>query len=165
MYQQMAFFEKAVRLLTKYCDRIAQMGVMAMMLLAVSNIILRLVWKAIMGTYDYIEFIGATLVAFAIAYCALQKGHIQVELIVSRFPRRVQGVIGGITGILGLGIFSVITWQSLIFAGDMRRSGDVSMTMLLPFYPYIYGLAFGTGLLCLVVLMDLIKDLTKVVKG
>jgi TRAP-type C4-dicarboxylate transport system permease small subunit len=161
----MAFFEKAVRLLTTYCDRIAQMGVMAMMTLAVVNIILRLVWKAIMGTYDYIEFIGAILVSFAIAYCALQKGHIQVELIVSRFPRRVQGVIGTITGLLSLGIFSLITWQSLIFAGDMRRSGDVSMTMLLPFYPYIYGLAFGTGLLCLVVLTELIKDLTKAVKG
>jgi TRAP-type C4-dicarboxylate transport system permease small subunit len=161
----MAFFEKAVYLVTKYCDRIAQAGVVSMMSLAVINIILRLVWKAITGTYDYIVFMGAILVSFAVAYCALQKGHIQVELLVSRFPRRVQGIIGVITGILSLGIFSLVTWQSLILAGDMHRSGDVSMTMLLPFYPYIYGLAFGIGLLCLVILMDLIKEFTKAVKG
>jgi TRAP-type C4-dicarboxylate transport system permease small subunit len=161
----MAFFEKAVSFIAKNCDRIAQLGVVSMMSLAVINIILRLVWKAITGTYDYIEFIGAILVSFAVAYCALQKGHIQVELLVSRFPKRAQGIIGTVTSLLSLGIFSLVTWQSLIFAGDMRRSGETSMTTLLPFYPYIYGLAFGIGLLCLVILADLIKEFTKAVKG
>lgn len=161
----MAFFEKAVRIVAKNCDRIAQAGIMAMMSLAVINILLRLFWKAIMGTYDYIEFIGAILVSFAVAYCALQRGNIQVDLVVERFPRRVQGIIGSITGILSLGFFLFVTWQSFILAGDMHQSGETSMTMLLPFYPYVYGLAFGVGLLCLVILIDLIKDLNKAVKG
>jgi len=161
----MAHFEQVVRFLTRYCDRVAQVGVMAMMLLAVINIVLRIVWKPILGTYDFIEFIGATLVAFAIAYCALEKGHIEVELVVARLPGRAQGVIGSVTGILSLGIFSLITWQSLVLAGDMWRKGETSMTALLPFYPYIYGIAFGTALLCLVILIWLSKSLAKAMKG
>ena len=136
-----------------------------MVLLAVTNILMRTFWKAIMGTYDYIEFIGAILVSFAVAWCALQRGNIQVDLVVERFPRRVQGIIGIITGILSLGFFILVTWQTIIFAGDMHQMGETSMTMLLPFYPYVYGLAFGIGLLCLVILIDLVKDVNKAVKG
>ena len=161
----MAFLDQFVRLLSKHCDRIAQFGVVAMMLLAVGNILLRMVWKPIFGTYDIIEFIGAILVAFAIAYCAVQRGHIQVELVVARFPQQVQGIIGSITGFLSLGIFALITWQCLVLASDMRRVGEVSMSALLPFYPYIYGVGFGIALLCLVILVDLMQSLVKAAKG
>jgi TRAP-type C4-dicarboxylate transport system permease small subunit len=139
--------------------------VVAMMLLAISNMVLRVAWKPIVGTYDLVGFIGAIIVAFAIAYCALQKGHIEVEILVSRFPKRVQKFIGSITGILSLGIFALITWQCLAFGNDMRRVGELSMTAHLPFYPYIYGIAFGCALLCLVILFDLIGSLAEGVKG
>ena len=161
----MTQFERVVRFLTGYCDRVAQVGVMAMMLLTVINIIFRLVWRSVAGTYDYIEFIGATVVAFSIAYCALNKGHIEVEILMARLPGRVQGVIGSITGILSLGIFSLITWQSLLLAGDMLRHGETSMTALLPFYPFIYGIAFGTALLCMIILVGLVKSMARAVKG
>lgn len=162
----MVYFDRVVHSLSKFCDRIAQGAVMAMMLLVVANIIWRVVPKIgrpIFGTYDVVGFIGATLVAFAIAYCAVQRGHISVELVVARFPQRVQGIIGSITGFLSLGIFAVITWQCVVLANDMRRVGEVSMSALLPFYPYIYGVAFGCALLCLVISVDLGKSLAKAV--
>jgi hypothetical protein len=39
------------------------------------------------------------------------------------------------------------------------------MTSLFPFHPYIYAVAFGCGLLSLVILVDLIKSLVQAVKG
>jgi TRAP-type C4-dicarboxylate transport system permease small subunit len=138
---------------------------MAMMLLAVGNMVLRPIWKPIVGTYDLVGFIGAIVVAFAIAYCAVKKGHIRLELLMARLPKRAQGIIGGITGILSLGMFAVVTWQCLVFGNDMRRVGELSMTAHLPFYPYIYGIAFGCALLCLVILVELIKSLAEGVKG
>jgi TRAP-type C4-dicarboxylate transport system permease small subunit len=159
------YFERFINLLTKFCDRIAQAGVIAMLLLVFGNILGRKFWKPIFGAYDYVGFIGAVIVAFSIAYCAVKKGHIQVELLVERFPQRIQGVINSIIGILSLGLFFVITWQCAVYGSDMRRAGELSMTALAPFYPYIYGIAFGCALLCLVILIDLIKSVTKVVKG
>lgn len=160
----MDYFYRILKFLTRLCDRIAQVGVFAMLLIVFSNILGRMIWKPIYGTYDYVSFISAILVAFAIAYCALQKGHIQVELLVARFPERVQGIVGSITGFLSLGIFSLITWQCVVFAKDMRRTGELTMTMQIPFYPYIYAIAFGCGLLCLVILVDIIKSLVQAVK-
>jgi TRAP-type C4-dicarboxylate transport system permease small subunit len=160
-----AFFDRIVRSLSKFCDQIAQAGVFAMFLLVVGNILLRKVWKPIYSSYDYVCFIAAIMIAFALPYCAVQKGHTQVELLVSHFPQRAQGIIGSITNILSLGLSSLITWQSIVLANDMRRAGELSMTSLVPFYPYIYAVAFGFALLSLVILVDLIKSLVKAVKG
>lgn len=161
----MLYFERFISLFTKFCDRIAQIGVMAMLLLVFGNILGRKFWKPIFGAYDYVGFIGAVIVAFSIAYCAMKKGHIQVELLVTRFPKRIQGIIDSVIGILSLGLFCVITWQCVVYGNDMRRTGELSMTAQAPFYPYIYGIAFGCVLLCLVILFDLIKSVNKAVKG
>ena len=161
----MDYFNRIVNFFTKFCDWIAQAAVVAMLLLLIGNILGRKVWKPIYGTFDFVSFINTILVAFAIPYCALKKGHTQVELVLERFSQRVQGIIDGITGILSLGIFSLITWQCVVFAIDMKRSGELAMTTLLPFYPYIYGIAFGCALLCLVILADLIKSAAKAVRG
>jgi len=138
---------------------------MAMMLLVVGDIVLRSVWRPVPGTYDVVGFIGAVMVSFAIAHCAVQGGHISVELVVARLSQRVQLIINIITSILSLGIFALVTWQCLILAEDMRQVGEVSMSALIPFYPYIYGVAFGCALLCLVILVDLGKSLAEVAKG
>jgi len=136
-----------------------------MLLLATSNILLRKFGKPIYGAYDYVCFLSTIVVAFAIANCAVRRGHTQVELLVARFSPRAQGIVDSIMGVLSLGIFSLITWQSIALANDMRRAGELSMTSLEPFYPYIYAIAFGCALLCLVILVDLMKSVVKAVKG
>jgi TRAP-type C4-dicarboxylate transport system permease small subunit len=158
-------FNRIVDFFAKSCDRIAQVGVFVMLLLLVVDVLGRKLWKPIYGTYDYVSFINAILVAFSIPYCALKRGHTHVEAVVERFSERVQGIVGGITGIFSLGIFLLVTWQCIVLANDMRRAGEVSMTALVPFYPYIYGIAFGCALLCLVILADLIQSAVKAVKG
>ena len=161
----MAYIERIVNSITKFFDKVSQAGVFAMLVLVLANILGRKVWKPIYGAFDYACFISAILVAFAIPYCGMKRGHIRVEMFVERFPGRVQGIIDSITNIFSLGIFFLITWQCVVFANDMRRSGELSMTSLAPFYPYIYAIAFGIGLLCIVILIDLIKSLIKAVKG
>jgi len=47
----------------------------------------------------------------------------------------------------------------------MRRVGEVSMSAHISFYPYIYGVAYGCGLVSLVIIIDIIKSLVKAIKG
>ena len=161
----MELFDRLVRLLSKFCDQISQVGLFAMFLLIFINILLRKFWKPIFAAYDYTCFLSAIVVAFAMAHCAVQRGHTQVDLLVTRLSQRAQGIIGSITGILSLGFFFLVTWQCIALANDMRRSGEVTMTSLYPFHPYIYAVAFGCALLSLVILADFIKSLVKAVKG
>jgi TRAP-type C4-dicarboxylate transport system permease small subunit len=158
-------FENFVVLISKWSDRVSQMAVMAMMLVTIANVLGRMLWRPIYGTFDYVSFLSVILVALALAHCALRRGHISVELIVARLPRRAQGLIGCVTNILSLAIFAAVIWQCMVFAERMIRTGQVTMTALLPFYPFIYTIAFGCFLLTLVILVDLLKSLDKAVNG
>ena len=157
-------FNRTIDFITKLCDRIAQAGVFVMLLIIFVNILGRKFWKPLYGTFDYVSFMCAIVVAFSIPYCALKKGHTQVELVLERLSERTQGIIDSITGMISLGTFILVTWQCVVYAIDMKRAGELAMTTLLPFYPYIYGIAFGCTLLCVVILVDIIKSVVKAVK-
>ncbi|MCR4395090.1 MAG: TRAP transporter small permease, partial [Dehalococcoidales bacterium] len=144
----METFERFVGKISRLFDYIARFGVLAMMILVVANVILRIVWKSIVGTYDYVCIIGAVLVALALAYCGYKKGHIEIEILMSQLPERVQGTIGSIVNLLSLGFFSIVAWQLVLLGNEMRQKGETTMTLYLPFHPYLYLIAF-----CCVTLM------------
>ena len=160
----MAYFERFVHSLTRLCDRIAQFAAVAMMLIVVGNILLRIFWRPIYGTYDVVMLLGSILVAFALGYCAVQKGHIAVELVILLLPKRVQAMIDSITGILSLGLFAIIAWQCWVYGTDMWRQGEVTMSVYIPVHPFIYGVSFGCAVLSLVVLVNLLKAVDKAVR-
>lgn len=154
-----------VRSVAKGCDRISQFGVFAMLALVVTSVILRRFGKPISGAYDYVGFILALTVSFSLAHCAFKKGHTQVDMFVNRLFPRVAAAVDSCTGLLSVALFSVVTWQCVALGQDIRRAGEVSMTALIPFYPYIYGMAFGCGLLTLAVFCEFLRSLGKAVKG
>lgn len=155
----MNLFFRSVQRITKFCDKISQMGVLLMLILVVGNIIGRRIWKPIFGVYDYVSYIGVIIVAFSIAYCAQQKAHTQVELFMARFSKKTQSIIDFFTNLMSLGLFMITCWQLVVFGNDMRKAGELSMTSLTPFYPFIYAIAIGCALLCLVIITDIIKSL------
>jgi len=81
---------------------------------------------------------------------------------VQMFSKRVQGIIESIISIFGIILFGLITWQSILYGIDCQRSGEVSLTLELPFYPIIYGVALGAAVVCLVLIVDLVNALSKV---
>jgi TRAP-type C4-dicarboxylate transport system permease small subunit len=161
----MARFEHILNVLTKSGFRVSQFCVLAMMAILVVNIILRKAWHPITGAYDFVSFMAAVVAGFAVAYVASVKGHVAVELFIDRLPERIQLIIGIIAGVLSLGVFSLVSWQSAIYGRNTWVSGEFSMTAYTPFYPFIFAVALGVALLCLVILLDIIKALVKVVKG
>lgn len=133
---------------------LACIAVVIMMLLTCIDVILRLFGHPIPGTYEMVGFLGAVVISFALAYTSLEKGHIAVEVLVSRLPTGLQFFINGVNSLIGVALFSLITWQSFTYAGDLMGSGEVSLTLQIPTYPFVYGISVGCGLLCLVLLTD-----------
>ncbi len=84
-----------------------------------------------------------------------------VSLVVQLFSKRIQGLIETIVSIFGIILFALIAWQSVVYAVDCQRSGEVSLTLQLPFYPIIYGVAVGAGVVCLVLIVDLVNAASK----
>ena len=140
---------------------VAGSAIVAMMLLTCTDVVLRYFRKPIPGTYELVCFLGAVAVAFAMAHTSVEKGHVAVSFVVSLLPQRIQGLIESITTSFGLIFFVLIAWQSVIYANDLRLSGEVSLTLELPFYPFVYGISFSAAIVCLILLSDLFKSFFK----
>ena len=139
---------------------IAAVAIFSMMALTCADVILRLFRMPIPGTYEIISFMGAVAVSFAIAHTSVEKGHVAVSLVVQLLPKRAQAVIESILAALGIILFALIAWQSVLYGLDCQSSGEVSLTLQLPFYPIIYGVALSAGVVCMVLLVDFLNAIT-----
>ena len=147
--------------LAQKLDMVAAIAIVAMMSLTCADVVLRLFRKPVPGTYEIVSFLGAVAVSFAIAHTSAEKGHVAVNLIVRVLPKRVQGIIESIVSISGIILFALIAWQSVLYGMDCQRTGEVSLTLQLPFYPVIYGVALGAAAVCLVLLVDLVNAIAR----
>jgi TRAP-type C4-dicarboxylate transport system permease small subunit len=136
-----------------------------MMLLTASDVTLRCAFnRPIIGSFDLTEYMMAIVVSFGLAYCALLRGHVRVDLIVSHLPKRFQAIIDSITGLLGVILFSVITWQNFIYMELLFDSGVKSTVLLVPRFPFA-GLVFlGSAFLTIVLLAHFLEFLSEAVR-
>ena len=148
--------------LAKRLGIIAAVAIFSMMVLTCADVILRLFRMPIPGTYEIVSFMGAVAVSFAIAHTSDEKGHVAVSLVVQLLPKRAQAVIESILAALGIILFGLISWQSILYGLDCQSSGEVSLTLQLPFYPIIYGVALGAGVVCLVLMVDFLHAIASV---
>ena len=156
-------FQKNSLLLARRLDMIAAMAIFVMMALTCVDVFLRYFFRRpITGTYEIVALLGAVAVSFAMAHTLAEKGHVAVSLIVQILPKRIQGIVESIISIFGIILFALIAWQSVLYGIDCQRSGEVSLTLELPFYPIIYGVALCAGIVCLVLMVDLANAIANV---
>jgi len=158
----MNFLERIGNELARLLYWIAGTAIITMMILTCGDVVLRFFRRPIPGTYELVCFLGAVAVAFAMAHTTVQKGHVAVSLLVRLFPARIQGLIESTTSTFGFIFFALVAWQSVLYGNDLHASGEVSLTLQLPFYPFVYGIGFSAAAVCLVLLTDLFKNLMKV---
>jgi len=135
-------------------NALACSAVVAMMVLTFTDVVLRLFRRPIPGVYELVGFFGAIGVSFALAYTSVERGHIAVDLVVGKLSKRTQLLIDGLASIVGSCLFCLVTWQSILYGLDLKKSGEVSLTLGVPLYPILYGIAVGCALLSIVLFVD-----------
>ncbi len=136
----------------------------AMMGLIFINVLSRIIWRPILGTYEITAFLASVTISFSLAQCAAEKGHVAITLFTERLSRRARAVCETIVAIIGTILFATLAWQCVKYGLALRRSGEQSMTLLISFYPFVFGVAFGFLMLSLVNLVDLFNSIKKVLK-
>lgn len=129
----------------------------AMILLTCTNIVLRLVWVPIRGTYELMGYGGGIVTAFALGYTQLKRGHVAVDILVLRFSKRIQNILHGVNDLICMIFFAVVAWQIAKYATTLWRTGEVTETLQIIYYPFTYGVAVGCAALSLVFLTDFLK--------
>ena len=142
------------------------MGILAiMMLLTAVDVIFRYLFnRPITGALELKEFMMSVLVSFGMAYCVAIDGHVSVDIVVMRFPKKIQTIIGCITTFLSLVLFSLVTWQNVLYINEILKCKLESSVLLIPVYPFIGGVAIGFLVLCLALLMNLFQQLSEAIK-
>ena len=160
------FFQVWVNPLSKIMSKISWAVLFLMMLLTITDVILRkTLSQSILGTVEISEFMLVIVIFCALANTETINGHVKVDLVMSRFSGRVQGFMDMITQFVCF-VFSVmITWSTLIYSEEMRASAEVTQDLWIPIYPFIYVVALGSAVLALTLLIKFFLALRKVVKS
>ncbi len=127
------------------------------MFLTVADIILRSFRKPIVGTFEIVAFSGAIVIGFSLPYTSWVKGHVYTDFVVARFSKKTQQVFSLITRCLGIGLFFILGIELIKYGLDLRKVGEVSPTLMMPFYPVAYGLGGCSFIQSLVLLCDILK--------
>ena len=98
-----------------------------MMFLTCADIILRLFRRPILGTYEIVGFLGAIVAGFALAQTTIERGHVAVQVVVTRFSPQIQKIIYLITHVLSIFLFALLAWECVQYGNDFRASGEVSL--------------------------------------
>lgn len=149
---------------TRYGDYVARLGMVALLVLVVANVIMRYAFNSIQGAYDYVGLITAISVSLAVAYTAYERGHIEVEILMERLPPRVQGIVGTVMMLLSTGFFVIASWQSVVVGNSMKAANETTMAVYVPLYPFMYILAFGMALTAIATLIHTASNLMKAIK-
>ncbi|MBN2060792.1 MAG: TRAP transporter small permease [Deltaproteobacteria bacterium] len=136
-----------------------------MMLLTVSDVILRYLFnRPIVGAFELTEFMMVIFVVFAFVTCAIQKGHVAIDLIMSKMPSKIQSIFGCITTVLSILILSLITWQGFLYMMIQLDTNVLSPSLLIPRYPFVGFVVLGFGFLVIVYISNLLDFLCELFK-
>jgi TRAP-type C4-dicarboxylate transport system permease small subunit len=148
---------KILRFVSRLLNNIAGVSVTVMMLLTVADVLLRAGGHPIIGTYEIVALILALVIGFGIPEVSLDRGHVSMEFLLDKFPKRGRKVMLTLTRILCLILFACIGVNLFSVAAGFRASGEVSPTIQLPFYPIAYGVAVCCLLECCVFISDIVR--------
>ena len=148
---------RGISLMSRFINSIAAGILAVMMFLTATDVLLRyFLNRPITGSLEMTEYLMVILVSFGLGYCTLLKGHVTVNLFVSRLSPRTQAIINSITYLFSFGLIALITWQSILYISFVRHPKITSSVLHIPTFPFVTILAFGMAVFCLVLLVQFV---------
>jgi TRAP-type C4-dicarboxylate transport system permease small subunit len=150
-------FVDQVRRLSRFINVIAGISLVFLICLTLADVFLRLLKKPITGTYELVALTSAVVIGFSLPLTSWVRGHVYVDFLLVKCSRRVRVICNLCTRALVLFLFVMIGWNLIRYGMAAHRSGEVSLTLHMPFYPIAYGLGIASFIQCLVMLSDMAK--------
>lgn len=159
------FFDRCVKGISERFALLAQLAIFLLTLLMASEVVMRYFFNSpIPGARELIGFLGVFFVSSGVAYCAVKKAHVDVDLIVAFLPKRMQAVLGVLTGLLACCMWALVSWRTFIHGAELYHSPLMSPVLSIPAYPFVCVVGIGCALLTLVILIDTVESFIKAVK-
>ncbi len=164
----MATTGRALTLLERGLTVIAVVSMFAIMLLVVADVFMRYaVNRPFTFTYDLVGlYLLAGVFFLTISDAMRAHAHISVDILLHRFSPAGRRLSEIATALVGLSVFSLITWLGYLRALDNFQQGDVlAGTIPWPTWVSAALMPLGCGVLVLRLLLQLIGNLASLVSG
>lgn len=133
----------------------------AMMLLTCADVAGNFFGHPVLGSEEMVALMAALLIACILPAAHLERSHIGVELLYIKFPRWLKRLNNSILSIICAVFFSMVAYECFTYAKDLKRTGEVSPTLGLPFYNIAYVISAAFLFLAIVVLLEFYRYITE----
>ena len=122
------------------------------------DVILRAAFNApFAGTYDWTRYIMVLAVAFGMPICTMNEEHVNIDVLFRRFPEKIQNVLIWFNYVITCFFLYLLITQNW-FQGDFNQTtGQTSVGVPWPTYPFYYFIAIGYACMFLVVIAKMIN--------
>ncbi len=152
----MAPLRKLSEMLSDVFTAVGGVSLVLMTAIACVNMFLRLFGTPLSPAYELVSYLGATTAALPLGYAQLKKSHIAVDILAVRFPKSVRKLTSLISHVLSVLLFGLASWKVAQHATNLMKSGELSETTRMPFYPFTYAVAVSCALLTFCLFVDLL---------
>ena len=150
-------FLKTINGISRFLNIIAGISLTFLMLLTIADVILRGFKSPVPGTYEMVAFAGAVVIGFSLPRTSWLRAHIFVDFFILKFSQKGRDIFNIATRCVVIVLFFLIGWNLIKFGIDLQKSGEVSLTLQMPFYPIAYGVGVCCFIQCLVMVCDIVK--------
>jgi len=133
-------------------------ALLVLTLLATMNVALRIFQVPVSGTYEVVSFLGAIVTAGALGYTQKRKDHIVVDILSDKFPAPVKRILDRVSNVLILVFFVVVSWQTFVYGKRLMLTRELSETLKIAYYPFVFLVSIGFAVLALTIFLDLIES-------
>ncbi len=162
----MRYLAKAhVRLLV-WLNAVAAAFVLILMFLIAADVTGRYAFnRPVYGSTEIAQSLLVFIVFLGWAWTQHQKGHIRIQMVTSRLPRRWQLLADGLAHAIGLIIFSFIVFETTRQAIQAWEVGEQTAGMVrVPLWPARFAVSVGSFMLAVQFAADAWTDVKRFVK-
>ncbi len=127
--------------------------VLTMVLIVVNILFSRILKMPVFGAYEYVGLLTAAVIGLALAHCGVKNAHIDISLVTDWLPAGPRLALGALINLVSMCFLAVSAWYVGAYGKSMAENGLVSATTQMPIYPFVYLIALGMLIYCLVLLV------------
>jgi TRAP-type C4-dicarboxylate transport system permease small subunit len=146
---------------TKVLNYIGSAALTFMMLLTVTDVVMRAFGHPIIGTLEIVGLLLTFVIGFTIPKVSYDKGHVFMEIVLERLGRKGKNILMTLTRVICILLFILLGYNLFGIANEFRMAREVSPTLEIPFYP----LAYGVGICCFIECLVFVNDIVNTWRG
>jgi len=146
--------------LLRGCGLVSSIATFVMMLLVVANVLGRYLFnRPLTGTLEFTESLLVIIIFLSVALTQYDGGHIRVNLLTRRLPKRVARGLTVVAMLAGCAFFTWCAYAAWLFAAQSYSFNEQEWgEVVFPLWPMKFVVFVGIAMLALQFLLDAIAE-------